>query len=134
MAVPGATPTYPLWTVEITPAKVTAVRAWTANFPHMFVLSTVVGAIEVEGALLGVELGRNELDGLEVGTELGSIDVEGRDEVEGLVLGTELGAILIQGRPTVPELSKVTADWAMAHPCNLDPVPNVMAVPARMDP
>jgi hypothetical protein len=32
MEVPGETPTSPLWTVLVTPSKVTVVRAWTAKF------------------------------------------------------------------------------------------------------
>jgi hypothetical protein len=134
-AVPGKTPTSPYSIVDDTPAKVTVVRAWTAKFPQIVVLETVVGASDVEGALLGAELGRKEVDGLELGMELGAIEVEGRNEVDGLELGTELGALVVsQVRPTVPPLSKVTADWAMAQPCKTDPVPNVMAVPARMEP
>jgi hypothetical protein len=110
------------------------VRAWTPKVPQTVVLARVEGASDVEGELLGAELGRNEVDGLELGTELGAIDVEGRNEVDGLELGTELGAVVIQVRPTVPPLSKVTADWAMAQPCKTDPVPSVMAVLARMEP
>jgi hypothetical protein len=134
MAVPGKTPTSPYSRLDDTPAKVTAVRAWTANFPQTCFLNTVVGASDVEGALLGAELGGDEVDGLELGMELGALDVEGRNEVDGLELGTELGAGILQVRLTVPPLSKVTADWAMAQPCKTDPVPSVMAVPAIMEP
>jgi hypothetical protein len=98
MAVPGKTPTSP-FVIVIPAAKVTAVRAWTAKFPHTVVLAIVVGAIVVVGALLGAELGLDEVVGVELGTD-----------------------------------SKVTALWAMAQPFNLEPVPNVMAVPARMEP
>jgi hypothetical protein len=109
-AVPGKTLTSPYVTVDDTPAKVMVVRAWTAKAPQTVVLETEVGASDVEGALLGVELGRKEVDGLELGMELGAMDVEGRNEVDGLELGTELGAVVSQVRPTVPPLSKVTAD------------------------
>ena len=74
-------------------------------------LETVLGAGGFEGALLGVELDPNEIDGLRLGTELGAIDVEGRNEVDQVVLGTALGASCVQGMPTKPELSKVTQSW-----------------------
>jgi hypothetical protein len=134
IAVPGETPTNPFSIVDCTPAKVMVVRAWTAKSPHTVALKAVVGVNDVEGALLGVELGRNEVDGLELGAELGAIDIEGRSEIDGLLLGAKVGASVIQIRRTLPALSKVTADWARAQPCNVDPVPNVIAVPARMEP
>ena len=73
--VPGDTPTSPVLIVDSTPAKVTVVLAWTAKFAFTVLLETVLGAGDFKGALLGVEVGHNEIDGLRLGTELGAIDV-----------------------------------------------------------
>jgi hypothetical protein len=133
MAKPGRTPTSP-FVIVTPPAKLTALRENTAKFSHTVVLAIVVGAIVVVGELLGAGLGRNEADGLELGAELGEIDVEGLNEVDGLPDGTGLGAFVSQGRPIVPELAMLTAVFAMAHPLILAPTPTAMELPARMEP
>jgi hypothetical protein len=64
----------------------------------------------------------------------GKTGAPSRRKIHGLVSRTELGAVVIQAKPTEPPLPKVTADWAMAQPSKVDPAPNVMAVPARIEP
>jgi hypothetical protein len=133
MAKPGRTPTSPL-VIVTPPAKFTADREYTASFPHTVVLAREVGAIEVVGGLLGAGLGLFEIDGLELGTELGAIDDEGGDEIDGLVLGRGLGKGMSHGSPIVAELAMPTAVFAMAQPFNVAPTPTAMELPARMDP